>query len=51
MHPFDGRKALKIMREDIDAKFSALKERLEEKKEKFVGKLETFVKVSKKGKR
>ena len=50
-HPFDGRKALKIMREDIDAKFSALKERLEEKKEKFVGKLETFVKVSKNGKR
>ena len=33
------------MREDIDAKFSALKERLEEKKEKFVGKLETLVKV------
>ena len=51
MHPFDGRKALKIMREDVDAKFFALKERLEEKKEKFVGKLETFVKVSKNGKR
>ena len=51
MHPFNCRKALKIMSEDIDAKFSALKERLEEKREKFVSKLETFVKVSKNGKR
>ena len=39
MHPFNCRKALKIMSEDIDAKFSALKERLGEKKEKVVSKL------------